>query len=99
MARLTRDEVSHVARLAKLDLSEAEINKFLPQLTKVVDFVSQLNEVDTKQVEPTSQTTGLENVFRPDKLQGETLTQDETLSGTELTQKGYFVVKQVINKK
>jgi len=99
MARLTRDEVSHVARLAKLDLSEAEINKFLPQLTKVVDFVSQLNEVDTKQVEPTSQTTGLENVFRSDKLQGETLTQDETLSGTELTQKGYFVVKQVINKK
>ena len=58
----------HVAKLAKLTLTPNEITKFQEQLSKIVDYISQLSEVDTSNLEPTSQTTGLENVFRTDQV-------------------------------
>jgi aspartyl-tRNA(Asn)/glutamyl-tRNA(Gln) amidotransferase subunit C len=99
MIKFTKDDVVHVARLAHLNLTDIEIAKFLPQLAEVVAFVGQLSQVNTDGVEPTSQTTGLENVFRQDKVKTESsLTQEETLSGTEQVLKGCFAVKQVIQK-
>jgi len=83
MGSLSKDEVLHVAKLAKLDLTSEEVTKFQKQLSKIVDYISQLSEVDTSNLEPTSQTTGLENVFRSDELKQEGLTQEEALSGTE----------------
>jgi len=64
MAKLTTDDVKHVAKLANLPLTDEEIKKFQEQLSSVVSYIDELQEVDTKDVEPTSQTTGLENVFR-----------------------------------
>lgn len=94
---LTKDEVLHVAKLAKLELSEAEIEKFTPQLSNVIDFVGELSEADTKDVEPTHQTTGLENVKREDRAAFESsLTQDQALSGTDKTYNGYFKVKAIL---
>jgi aspartyl-tRNA(Asn)/glutamyl-tRNA(Gln) amidotransferase subunit C len=98
MGSLSKDEVLHVAKLAKLDLTSEEVTKFQKQLSKIVDYISQLSEVDTSNLEPTSQTTGLENVFRSDELKQEGLTQEEALSGTEQTDNGFFVVKAVIKK-
>lgn len=87
----------HVAKLAKLELTEAEIEKFTPQLSNVLDHFSELSEVDTKNVEPTSQTTGLEDVYRADELKSEnTLTQEEAISGTDKIHNGYFKVKAIL---
>lgn len=99
MAKLTKKEVLHVASLAKLDLTEKEIEKFLPQISSIIDFVSQLNEVDTKDIEPTSQTTGLMDVLREDVIKPSSIDQDEALSGTEDTYNGFFKVNAILENR
>lgn len=100
MAKLTRDDVLHVSKLAKLNLSEEEIKKYLKQLSKIVDYIGQLEEVNTSDVEPTSQTTGLTNVYRTDEIKEEDcLSQEEALSGTKKTHNGYFVVPGILEEK
>lgn len=91
---LTEKEVRHVARLANLNLKPAELKKFQKQLSSIVDFVSELNQVDATGIEPTSQVTGLENVLREDKITP-SLTQKEVLSNAPARHKGYFKVKAV----
>jgi len=76
MAKLTQKEVEHVAKLARLGLSEKEKDKFSKELSAILDFVEKLNEVKTNKVEPTAQITGLENVYREDK--GREKTKPET---------------------
>ena len=100
MAKLTKDEVLHVAKLAKLELTDTEVDKFTSQLSSVLDYFSELSEVDIKDTEPTSQTTGLTNVFRDDNVVGQvSLTQDEALSGTDETYNGYFKVKAILEER
>jgi len=100
MARLTKADVLHVAKLAKLDLSKSEVEKYLKQLSKIVDYISELTEVDTSNVEPTSQTTHLENVLREDLVKPEDcLSQEEAISGTEKTYNAYFVVPGILKEK
>ena len=65
---ITTDEVKHIAKLAKLKLTDAEINKYTEQLGAILDFFGQLQEVNTDGVEETSQVTGLENVTRKDEI-------------------------------
>jgi aspartyl-tRNA(Asn)/glutamyl-tRNA(Gln) amidotransferase subunit C len=88
MAKLNKKDILHVAKLAKLKLSDSEVEKYSGQLAKVVDYVSQLKEVDTSGVEPTGQTTGLKNVFRQDIVKTE----------QSLGKSGPFVVEAVIKK-
>lgn len=90
----------HVAKLAKLELTEKEIEKFQEQLSKVVDQISELSEVDTSNVEPTSQTTGLENVERVDEADStKCLSQDQAISGTDNTYNGYFKVGAILTER
>ena len=97
MAKLTRKDILHIARLANLDLTESEIKNFTPQLSNVVSFISELSKADTKKIEPTNQTTGLENIKRKDEIiPTSSLTQDEALSGTDKTYNGYFKVKAIL---
>jgi len=63
---MERTDIEHLARLARLQLSEREYQEFAEDLTKILGYVSQLNEVDVTDVKPTSQVTGLENVLRED---------------------------------
>ena len=99
MAKLTEDDVLHVAKLAKLTLSDEELQKFQKQLSAIVEYINQLEEIDTSKVEPTSQTTGLENVTREDEVKPDnTLSQEEALSGTDRTFNGYFVVDAILEK-
>jgi len=63
---LTKDEVKHVAKLARLNLREEEVEKFTTQLESVFEHRDKLSEVDTEGVEETAQVNGLENVTRPD---------------------------------
>lgn len=63
---LTPEEVKHIAKLARIELSDAEVQKFQGQLDIILEYVDKLKEVDTEGVEPTSQITGLVNRLRAD---------------------------------
>ena len=90
-------DVAHVAKLANLPLSEAEKKKFEKQLGETLEYVSQLNEIDTKGVEPTSQVTGLENVTREDEVKP-SLTQEEVLKNAKSTHNGFFKVPAILDE-
>ena len=65
---LTRDQVLHVARLARLELSDAEVERFSDELSKVFDWIETINELgDLEDVEPTSHVVNVENALRADE--------------------------------
>ena len=66
--KLKKNEVEHVAKLARLKLSEAEVEMYSQELGSILSFVQTLNELDTKEVEETAQLSGLVDVFRDDKV-------------------------------
>lgn len=66
MARITRDEVAHLARLARLDLSDEELASYAQQLDVILDAVAQVSQVAAEDVSPTSHPVPLVNVFRSD---------------------------------
>ncbi|OGH24882.1 MAG: hypothetical protein A3B47_02095 [Candidatus Levybacteria bacterium RIFCSPLOWO2_01_FULL_39_24] len=87
--------VPHVAKLANLPLKPEEERKFEKQLSEILNYFEKLKEVDTKNVETTSQVTGLENVTREDKAIN-SLTQEEALSNTKSQHNGFFKVKAIL---
>ena len=89
MAKLTKQDILHVAKLAKLPLTDSEVDKFTSQLSSIINYMDELNEVDTSDVEPTSQTTGLENVFR----------NDEIIPNQIIPQDGYFKVDAILKER
>lgn len=97
---LSDDDIKKVARLASLELTSEEIEKYKNQLGNIVNMVEGLKQVDTTGVVPTSQTTNLENVFREDKIETDTaLDQESTISQGEKTHNGYFVVPMLLKEK
>lgn len=66
--KLTKQEVEKIAKLSRLELTEAEKKKFADQISAVLDYVGKLEEVNTENVEMTAQVTGLENVYRKDEV-------------------------------
>ena len=66
---ITTDEVRHIAKLSKIKLTDADVEKFTGQLGNILDFFAQLQEVNTDDVAETSQVTGLENVYRKDEIE------------------------------
>lgn len=67
---LTKNQVQHIAKLARLGLTEAEIEKFTKDLSRILEYVSELQQVDTKDIEPIAHITGLENAMRDDDRKG-----------------------------
>ena len=68
MAKLSRDDVLKLAHLARLELSEAEVEQFRTELSEILGYVNQLQNIDTKGLQPTYQVTGLTSVTRPDEV-------------------------------
>ncbi|MFA5184067.1 MAG: Asp-tRNA(Asn)/Glu-tRNA(Gln) amidotransferase subunit GatC [Patescibacteria group bacterium] len=64
---ITKEEIEHIAELSRLELTAEEKEKFAGQLDSVLEYISQLNGVDTRNVEPTAQVSGLVDVWREDK--------------------------------
>ncbi|KKS90547.1 MAG: Aspartyl/glutamyl-tRNA(Asn/Gln) amidotransferase subunit C [Microgenomates group bacterium GW2011_GWA2_44_7] len=94
--KLTREEVLHIAKLAQLELSEEEVIKFQDQLSSVLEYVSQLQAVKTEGVPETSQVTGLESIYREDKVNlGRCLSVTEVLSNAPASQENFVKVKAV----
>ena len=90
-------DVSHVAKLANLPLKPDEEKRFEKQLSEILSYVEKLKGVDTKNVEITSQVTGLENVTREDETTA-SLTQEEALSNAKSTHNGLFKVKAILTE-
>ena len=66
MARITRDEVLHVARLARLELSDDEVAKFQRELSDIIEAVSKVSELDLSDVPPTSHPLAIRNAWADD---------------------------------
>jgi len=66
--KLSKQEVEHIATLARLRLTEEEKEKYSGQLSGILDYVEKLSAVDTSNIEPTSQVTGLTNITRGDEV-------------------------------
>lgn len=64
---IDREQVLHVARLARLRLSEDEVERMAPELSTILEHIERLNELDLEGVEPTAHVVALENVLRPDE--------------------------------
>jgi aspartyl-tRNA(Asn)/glutamyl-tRNA(Gln) amidotransferase subunit C len=86
---IDRKLLEKVAENARLELTDKEIEKFLPQLKEALEFFSQLQEVDTDNVKPSFQPVEIKNILREDS-EKECLSQDEALSLTEHKKDGYF---------
>lgn len=68
MAKLTRDDILKLAQLARLDLTDDEVAEFGDELSAILQYVEQLQDVDVTGLQPTNQVTGLTNVTRPDEV-------------------------------
>ena len=93
--KITKDEVLYVADLARLNLDEADIEKFAGQIGEILDYVDQLNEVDTVNVKPTSHAISLTNAFREDELQAH-LEREQVLANAPEKEDGSFIVPKII---
>lgn len=96
MAKLTKHQVKHVAKLANLTLSSEEEEKYSEQISKILDYVDQLNSADTKNVEPTFNVSGKSNVLEEDRI-GECLSSEDILSNAPKKQDNFFVTKGVFD--
>jgi len=67
--KLTAEEVKHIAKLARLELTDEEVDKFAVQLSEILSNAKMLDEIDTEGVEPISQTTGLQSVSFADEAE------------------------------
>jgi len=81
---LDEKQVRHVAKLARINLTDKEVKLFSTQLSGVLDYMSILKEVDTEGVEISNQVTGLENVFEEDEIIVSPSTREELLGQSEL---------------
>ena len=95
--QVSRQEVLKIASLAKLSLTEEEIEKYTSQLNDILAYMGQLNELDTRDVEPLSHVLDLTNVTREDVEQS-SLTREEALRNAPESDEEYFVVPRVIEK-
>jgi aspartyl-tRNA(Asn)/glutamyl-tRNA(Gln) amidotransferase subunit C len=96
--QFTTQQVHHIATLANLPVSPAEETAIASAFAETLDVIANLASVDTTGVEPTAQTTGLENVWREDVVNLETtLSQKEALANAEHTAQGYFVVDRILH--
>jgi aspartyl-tRNA(Asn)/glutamyl-tRNA(Gln) amidotransferase subunit C len=93
--KITKQEVEHVARLARLELSEQEKETLTDQLSNILTYVEQLNELDTKGVVPTSHVLDINNVMRDD-VPEVSLPQDRALANGPDKASGHYKVPKII---
>ena len=90
--QLTVEQVRHVAELARLGLSDDEMERLSGELSKILDYIDQLEQLDTSTVEPTAQVGGLADVFRDDAIEA-SLPVRVALANAPASEGGYFRVR------
>jgi aspartyl-tRNA(Asn)/glutamyl-tRNA(Gln) amidotransferase subunit C len=97
MSEISAEQVAHLASLARIQLSPEEIASLTVELRSIVDSVAKVSEVATPDLAATSHPIPLVNVFRPDVV-GETLTQEQALSGAPEAYDGRFRVSAILGE-
>lgn len=92
---ISKEEVLHIAKLAKLKLSEEELEMFQEQLGKILEYFKKLEELNTENVEPMKHVIETKNVLREDELK-EPISQEEALKNAPKSKDGFFEVPKVI---
>jgi aspartyl-tRNA(Asn)/glutamyl-tRNA(Gln) amidotransferase subunit C len=94
---LTIKEVEHVARLARLRLAPAELEKMREQLSNILNYIDMLKEVDVSDMPPTAQVTDLLNILRSDEVRA-SLPREDVLANAPDQQDGMFKVKAIFDE-
>jgi len=93
--KLSNEEVKHIAKLSRLALSEEEAGEYASQLSKIIEYVEQLNNLDTSSIEPTSHVMDLGNVMVED-IPGVSLPREEALKNAPDPDGGFYRVPKII---
>lgn len=93
--KISLDQVRHVAKLARLDLSEEQVRKYASQLEPILAYVAKINEADLRGVEPMAHVLPLKNVLREDAVE-ESLPLEEVLKNAPETDGPFFKVPKII---
>ena len=97
MTKITKEEVKKVAKLARLELNENEINNHAEQLEKILDYITQLEKIDTDDVPCTTRAIEVTNVFRKDEKKNFENT-EELLELGPSREEQFFKVPKIINE-
>ncbi len=95
--RIDEAQVRKVAKLSRLDLSEAEVGEFTGQLSAILEYVEKMNELDTADVEPLAHCLPISNVFRDDCVR-ESLGTEKTLANAPQRDGGFFKVPKILDE-
>lgn len=98
--KISEEQVRHIGFLGRLKLSDAEVQRFSEQLSSIVDYFEQLNELDTTNVQPTAHALPIHNVFRPDEpgLTTQPLGPDGVLANAPQRDGSFFQVPKVLEQ-
>jgi len=96
MAKLTREDVLKLAQLARVSLSDDEVDEFSEELSAILQYVEQLSSVDVNGLKPTNQVTGLTNVMREDEVKDYGYAPLDLLKNVPKTQDNQLKVKRMI---
>jgi aspartyl-tRNA(Asn)/glutamyl-tRNA(Gln) amidotransferase subunit C len=96
MVNLTREDVHRLAMLAKITITEDEIAQMQKDLDSVLAYVEKLQDVDTSNLEPTNQVTGLKNIMRNDEVIDYGMSQEALLANVPEVEKNYIKTKRVL---
>lgn len=96
MSKLSRDDVLKLAALSKLRLSDDEVESLRVELSEILNYVKQLDSVDTSDLKPTYQVAGLTNVTRPDEVKDYGYKTSDLLKNAPALQDNQFKVKRVL---
>ena len=93
---INKEEVKHIAKLARLEFSEEEIEKFSKDLSSIVGYINKMQELDLNEVEPTYSTSNAVNVFRSDDELDIENWREDILSSAPESDDGYIKVKSIL---
>ena len=91
---IPREEVAHVARLARLHFDDDELIRLQGELSTIIDYVQQIGQLDLAGVPPTAHAVAVQNVFRPD-VPRPSLSQDQALANAPAVEAGHFAVPRI----
>ena len=97
MPEISRDEVRHLADLARIDLDDAELDHLAPQLSVILESVASINEAAAEEIPPTSHPIPVTNVFREDVVRP-SLTPEEALAGAPASDQQRFLVPKILGE-
>ena len=97
MSEISREDVANLAKLARIDMSDVELDHLSKELSVILDAVARVQEVAAADVPPTSHPLPLQNIFRKDEVRP-SLTQNEVLSAAPAQEEGRFKVPQILGE-